>query len=67
MSTYEAIDRVADGALDHFAAELTEAAYRVMLRRGAADNWLETELELWQAVKETVQCPPRRNPGAGND
>jgi hypothetical protein len=65
MSTYEAIDRVADRALDHFAAELTEAAYRVLLRRGVADNWLEMELELWQALKETVKKEDQEWPRAG--
>ena len=65
MSTYEAIDRVTDKALDHFAAELTEAAYRVLLRRGAADNWLDTELELWQTLRETVRKEDQEWPRAG--
>jgi hypothetical protein len=45
-----------DALLDTFAAELTHAAYHVALRHGAAAGaWLELELELWQALTDTVK------------
>ena len=44
-----------DVFLENFAAELTEAAYPVMLRHGAVDNWLDLELELWKRLKATVR------------
>jgi hypothetical protein len=51
-----------DTRLENFAAELTSAAYAVALRHGLEENWLDLELELWEAVKETVlksgQEPP---------
>ena len=51
-----------DTLLENFAAEVTSAAYTVALRHGVEDKWLELELELWNALKETVkkwdQGPP---------
>ena len=51
-----------DTLLENFAAEVTSAAYAVALRHGVEDKWLELELELWKALKETVkkweQGPP---------
>ena len=44
-----------DVMLENFGAALTEAAYPVMLRHGAADNWLDLELDLWKALKEAVK------------
>jgi hypothetical protein len=44
-----------DILLENFAAELTSAAYAVALRHGLEDKWLDLELELWEAVKETVK------------
>jgi hypothetical protein len=41
--------------LDTFAAELTRAAYFIALRHGAARTWLDLELDLWQALADTVQ------------
>ena len=47
---------------ESFAAEVTSTAYAVALRHGVEDKWLELELELWKALKETVkkwdQGPP---------
>ena len=43
-----------DALLEDFAAELTEAAFAVALRHGMGDRWLELKLELWKALKETV-------------
>jgi len=44
-----------DSLLDHFAAELTSAAYAVALRHGVEDQWLDLELELWETLKEMVK------------
>jgi hypothetical protein len=44
-----------DALLDTFAAELTRAAYHVALRHGAAGAWLDLQLDLWQALADTVQ------------
>jgi hypothetical protein len=44
-----------DTLLDNFAAELTCAAYAVALRHGVEVKWLDLELELWGALKETVK------------
>ena len=51
--------------LENFGAELTEAAYPVMLRHGAVDNWLDLELELWKVLKETVKKWDQEWPIAG--
>jgi hypothetical protein len=60
-----------DALLDAFAAELTRAAYHVALRHGAAGTWLDLELELWQALANTIKqwggnppwakCPTKAN------
>ena len=54
-----------DTFLENFGAELTEAAYPVMLRHGAVDNWLDLELELWKVLKETVKKWDQEWPSAG--
>ena len=55
----------ADGSLETFAAQLTEAAYPVILQHGMVDNWLDLELDLWNALKETVTKWDRQWPRAG--
>jgi hypothetical protein len=54
-----------DTFLENFGAELTEAAYPVMLRHGTVDNWLDLQLELWKVVKETVNKWDQEWPSAG--
>ena len=54
-----------DTFLENFGAELTEAAYPVLLRHGAVDNWLDLKLELWKALKETVKKREQEWPSAG--
>ena len=51
--------------LENFGAELTEAAYPVMLRHGQVDNWLELELDLWNALKDVVNKWDHEWPSAG--
>jgi hypothetical protein len=43
-----------DALFDAFAAELTRVAYHVVLRHGAAGTWLDLQLDLWQALADTV-------------
>jgi hypothetical protein len=62
MNDNRAVVSDVDHELDALAAELTGAAYAVALRHGVDDKWLDLELELWEALKETVnkwgQEPP---------
>jgi hypothetical protein len=41
--------------LENLAAELTNAAYPILLRHGVGEKWLELELDLWKALSETVK------------
>jgi len=41
--------------IETVAAELTEAAYPVVLRHGTVDSWVDLELELWKVLSETLQ------------
>jgi hypothetical protein len=43
-----------DSLLENIGAELTQAAYPVMLQHGAVDNWIELELELWNTLTKIV-------------
>lgn len=51
-----------DALLETFAAKLTEVAFAVALRHGVGDSWLDLELELWMALKETVNKWGQRSP-----
>jgi hypothetical protein len=53
MSIAMANDREVD--LENLAAELTSAAYPVVLRHGAGDKWLDLELDLWKALTDTLK------------
>ena len=37
------------------AAELTDAAYSMTLRRGLRDQWLDLELALWHALGDAIE------------
>ena len=41
---------------ENLAAELTEAAFPVALRRGLGTDWLDRKLELWNALTRTVHA-----------
>jgi hypothetical protein len=43
-----------DTLLVAFAAELTNAAYRVALQHGIAGSWVDLELDLWKVMAERV-------------
>jgi hypothetical protein len=51
--------------LENFGAELTEAAYAVMLPQGPVANWLDLELKLWKVLQETVRKWDQEWPSAG--
>ena len=40
---------------ENLSAELTNAAYPVVLRHGVGEKWLDLELDLWKAVTESLQ------------
>jgi carbon storage regulator len=40
---------------DNLAAELTEVAYRVALKHGVGDKWLELQLDLSRALTEAIE------------
>ena len=44
-----------DTLLVAFAAELTNAAYRVALQHGIAGSWVDLELDLWKVMAERIQ------------
>lgn len=58
MIPSEATGRIQNSNLEDFVAALTEAAYAVAIRQRAGKAWLDLELELWQALRETAS---RRN------
>jgi carbon storage regulator len=41
--------------LESLAADLTDAAYRVALRHGLGEQWLELQLDLWGALTEALE------------
>ena len=54
-------------AVESLAAELTSAAYPVLLRGGVGGSWVELQLGLWKTVAETVgkwerERPPHLSP-----
>ena len=53
-----------DPAVEEFAAQLVEVAYRVVLRNTPVENWLDLRLELWRVVKELVGEWAQRRPTA---
>ena len=54
-----------DSRLENFAAELTEVTCAVVRRRGVVDKWLDLELELWEALKKTIDQWDQEWPQAG--
>jgi hypothetical protein len=55
MSDHQRIAPDRDARLENFAAELTRAAYPLVLRNGRKDSWLQMELGLWKALAEQVK------------
>jgi hypothetical protein len=57
---------VRDIRAEDFAAELTSAAYPLVLRRGMKKSWIEVELGLWEGLVETVKTWARRRQPAAS-
>jgi hypothetical protein len=74
MSVATADDR--DAFVENLAAELTSAAYPVVLRHWVGLGWLDLQLDLWKALSETIRrmehadvdrlASPSRPPKASN-
>jgi hypothetical protein len=41
--------------IDHLCCELTSAVYGVVLRGSSTHNWLELQLNLWNAIKAYLE------------
>jgi hypothetical protein len=54
MNAKWATGRDLETAVEDFAAELAEVAYRLVLRNSPVGNWLDLRLELWRVLKEVV-------------
>jgi hypothetical protein len=54
MNDNRAVVRNSDQPLEALAAELTAAAFDVVLRHGHGSKWLDLELELWRVLTATV-------------
>jgi len=55
MSNSHAPERKRDLQLENFAANLTDAAYRVALQHGVGDRWIELQVNLWGAMTEAIE------------
>jgi hypothetical protein len=52
--------------LENIAAELTSAAYPLVLWHGLRGSWLDLELGLWRALAESVENWARQAPRTGS-
>ena len=43
-----------DPSVENLASDLADIAYRVALRHGVGDQWLELQLDLWGALTEVI-------------
>jgi hypothetical protein len=57
--------RPGEAFLDNLVAELTSAAYPIVLRHGTEDSWVDLELDLWRVLAATVRKWARGSPGDG--
>lgn len=44
-----------DARAENLAAELTNAVYPLLLRRGLESSWLKTELIVWRRLTRTIK------------
>jgi carbon storage regulator len=47
-----------DPLVENLASDLTDVAYQVALRHGLGDQWLELQLDLWEALTEAIEKRP---------
>jgi hypothetical protein len=45
--------------MEMLAAELTSAAYNVVMRHGVGDKWLDVQLALWKALTDEIKKAER--------
>jgi hypothetical protein len=62
MNVNEAESVPMSATLEDCAAQLTQAAYRVALRHGVEDSWLDLEIELWRALADGLKKWQQRLP-----
>src|SRR5215475_3633548 len=54
--------------LTSFAADLTDAAYSVVLRHGIGGSWIDLQLDVWRVLAASITETPRpesRSPAPG--
>jgi carbon storage regulator len=44
-----------DSFVESLASDLTDVAYRTALRHGVGNQWLELQLDLWEALTEALE------------
>jgi hypothetical protein len=68
MTLDHSADFDAGHVLAAFAADLTDAAYSVVLRHGIGGSWIDLQLDVWQVLAASITQTPRsesRSPSAG--
>jgi hypothetical protein len=53
-----------DVRTENFAAELTDAIYPLLLRRGSKHSWIKMELVVWRRLTRTIKRWIRERPPA---
>jgi hypothetical protein len=67
MTLDNSADFDAGNVLTSFAADLTDAAYSVVLRHGIGGSWIDLQLDVWRVLAATIVQTPRsesRTPSA---
>jgi hypothetical protein len=54
MKTHDDTAQGQDARAENLAAELTNAVYPLLLRRGLKGSWLKTELIVWKRLTRTI-------------
>jgi hypothetical protein len=55
MNALPQLDTERNAELDHLSCELTSAVYNAVLRGSTPHNWLELQLNLWNAIKTRLE------------
>ena len=59
MTLDNSADFDAGQVLTSFAADLTDAAYSVVLRHGIVGSWINLQLDVWRVLAATITESPR--------
>jgi hypothetical protein len=62
IHSHHGATRERDARAENFAAELTNAVYPLLLRRGLKGSWLKTELIVWKRLGRTIKRWSRERP-----